>query len=648
MLGMDSTYSQAEDPRLAISVHFNRIHIYGPLGVGEKNLINLLHQKTGLSSQQSTLATSIISIRKDHMSFEKMNDTLLDDILLHTSKEPQRIAHYNLAQSEFFSIDEVQSTLQIPKHTNKRSVQQLIRQVSFCEQSSTLRNQKPPHGNIHKILNWYEFVDLGGQSQFSQLLSAIVPTPCFPIFVPKLCDELNDYPIEGSTHVQLACTKKEILMYCVALEQTKSTGNHDIKLLMVGTFRDFEYQCSGETLDEKNKQLIKLLNPSIYDITLKNEGNKLIFPLNSNHPDDDEKIIQKIKNELLEMSQKGKPTDVQLRWLKLYAEISNNKSVHMIHINELIERAETFNIKDIDKFLNTFHEFHAIMYYPEVLPKVVFTSPQVLMDIFSQLVSVVTSNDMNPVIVAARDEGIISIALLNLVASRYPNCGIYKDNFFEPKDFINILLHLNIIFKCNGKSCDEAKYFMQTLLKELSRQDIARELSGCTDSTTTLILFSSTNGHSVIRYGEFCFIVTSLLLKNWKIAYNSENKPFCIFSNCIKLLAFGCAVMLVDRVSSYEIYITASNVELYQCIYSDIKESIIDEVTQIEIPCPCKENSSSHHHALFNENGTSVTCSHDTRRRYTLSSAGPNGIQWLETTGGLLWMSVAYCNWACD
>ena len=637
-LGTDSTHCQSEDPRLAISIYFNRIFICGLPGVGKMNFTNLLlKDTTTVSSQQSTLAKSILSVAKNVTSFEKMDDVLLD-VVLGTIKQPSRIDTEKL---ELFSTDEVQSTLLIPKRKEPAP----NRQVSSCEKYSTLQNQKSPHGKEPLVLNWYQCIRSGGQSKSCQLLSTIIPKP-------SLRDKLNDHPkVEAfinvgnfTTHQSALLNSKILMQDCAALEQTEIMDNH-IKLLIAGTYRNIEDQCSRETMDDKNQQIMKRLMPSINPVTLNNEGNELTISVNSSQSnEDDEKAIDEIQKKLLEMRHKVKPTNVRFRWLKFYQEIIKDKSVQIIRFNELFEIAKEYDIKDLEEFLDTFHDFHAILYYPQVLPSVVFTDPQVLLDLITQVIEVVALSDMDHLIQAACCEGIISIELLDFVASRYPNSNIYKENVFQPHDFINILLHLKVITKCNWKS--EAEYFMPTLLKELDIDAIARELSSGTGSAAPLIMFLSINERSWIKRGAFYSIVTSLLLfENWKIASNSENKPLCIYFNCIKLLATGCVVTLVDQVACIEIYITAPNVELYQQIYSDIRKSTVDQACLIGTSCPCMKSSVSSHLAFFSDQTTLVACSQDPRKMFLLSSIDADGKLWFETTGKLLLLP---CNPNCN
>ena len=633
---------------VSLSVHFNQILICGPSRAGKTRFMNLLLKNATVSSQQNPLKIPILSVSKDGTSFVKMDDALLDEMHGSTKKPP------SIAQS--FSIDEMQSALHIPKHTKNDSdnpmpsvsfasketymkessepvpSQSVRRPFSHCQVTSTLQNQHPTYDKNLPVLNWYQFIDFGGQSQFCRLMSTIVSKPNFTIFV------LDDHPNEEGrsnadgfeTHDQPPLTNKEILMHCPALELAEKTDK-SIKLLITGAFKD---QSTGKTMDDKI-----MLGPSIYPTTLKNESKMLISPLNSEQLYEvDETVVEELRTMLLEMRHKVKATNVQFQWLKLYQEVYKNK---FISRNELFEIAKKFGIKDLkdfDQFLCTFHDLRAIVYYPEVLPNVVFTDPQILIDLVAQLFNIVSCSDMNHLIQAARYEGIISIELLNFLASRYPNPSIYKDNFFEPKDVIKILLHLKVITRCNWKS--EAEYFMPALLKELDGDAIAGELSAGADSAVPMVMFLSTNKHSRIL---FCSIVTSLLsLENWKIASNSENNPWCIYSNCIKLLASGCAVTLVDRVTYIEIYISASNVKLYQCIYSDIRKSIADKVSLIKIYCPCKECSIFQHYAFFSKHDTSVTCSINPRKKFLLSSTDANSMPWLEMTGEFLLLTSEF------
>ena len=141
-------------------------------------------------------------------------------------------------------------------------------------------------------MDWLYFIDSGGQPQFHQPMLAFMHHTNLNIFVLRLCDKLSDHPPveyydERGTCISSTAsllTNEEILQRCAQATQTADQDG-DSRLIIVGTHRDL--QCDGETMEDKNKQLLELLAPSmeghlIYSNRCKRE---IIFPLNTKQPD---------------------------------------------------------------------------------------------------------------------------------------------------------------------------------------------------------------------------------------------------------------------------------------------------------------------------------------------------------------------------
>ena len=119
-------------------------------------------------------------------------------------------------------------------------------------------------------VDWMYFIDSVGQSQFHQLLPAFIRHTNLNIFVLRLCDKLSDHPTVEYYDERGTClsstrsslTNMEILQQCAQATQTVDQDG-DSKLLIVGTHRDVEDQCDGETRDDKNEKLLELLIPSM-------------------------------------------------------------------------------------------------------------------------------------------------------------------------------------------------------------------------------------------------------------------------------------------------------------------------------------------------------------------------------------------------
>ena len=152
-------------------------------------------------------------------------------------------------------------------------------------------------------MTWVYLVDSGGQPQFQELLTAFFQNAVIGIFVHKLSERLDNHP-----HVQYFDKKgKECGMgYCSPLSnrdlfqhcsQTVQSLPYTTKqstcprLAVVGTFRDEEILCTGESRNKKNQQLHEILCPILDSVLFRMGIQEVIFPVIATSPNDEDKEI---------------------------------------------------------------------------------------------------------------------------------------------------------------------------------------------------------------------------------------------------------------------------------------------------------------------------------------------------------------------
>ena len=492
-------------------------------------------------------------------------------------------------------------------------------------------------------VDWIYFIDSGGQPQFHQLLPAFMKNTNLNIFVLRLCDKLSDHPTvkyydEGGTCIYSTpslLTNKEILQRCAQATQTVDQEGVS-KLLIVGTHRDLEDQCHGETRDNKNEKLLELLTPSMEDhlMYFKADGSELIYPLNVRDPsEDDRKLTNELCQAIGSMTHFLDPEKIPLRWLVFHQEIqalSKKTNVVVLSLQECSQVAIRLHMVDDTKAaLQFFSDLSVILYYPSILPNVVFTNPQCILDIISEIVKFVAFDrkwHFNGMLVRANHEGIISEKLLEYLRIESPK--VYSKGIIEPKDLIGLMVHLGIASKCeNG---DE--YFMPSLLNTLDPQVVQDLLSQCSDHIAPMALCQEKGW---FKCGSFNFIITSLLSsKKWTLA-KKGNKLLCVYLNCIKMsFNKSCNVTLIDNASYIEIHLHGHAAVLSE-VCPKIKRCLVDaceEEVQIAFLCPCKLFGDMHL-AICTEESLKhkmVVCSKDESKAFHLSELGANAELWLQ------------------
>lgn len=442
-------------------------------------------------------------------------------------------------------------------------------------------------------VDWIYFIDSGGQPQFQQLLPAFIRHTNLNIFVLRLCDKLSAHPTieyyDGSgtcdSSIPSLLTNKEILQYCTQVTQTVDQ-NGDSRLLIVGTHRDLEHRCNGETRDDKNKQLVELLIPSMKNHLMfcNEDSGDIIFPLNAKVQDDsDRNMTSDLYKCIQELKKSIKPINIPLRWLVFHQEIqafSKKTKSDVLDFEQCDQLASRLQMVDDTKAaLKFFSDLNVIMYYPQI-PNVVFTNPQSFLNIVTQIIVQIVYNkgSKDPLFSRARNEGIISVKLIDLLKLDFPLA--LKLSRFEAKDLISLLHHLGIVSECNSE------YFMPSLLKGQETKAIEMTLSQHPDTVAPFVVY---NEKGWLECGTQGFLITSLLSSGkWALAYQGV-KPLCVYSNCIQMYFKSILVTLVDYVSHIEIHVHG-DMDCCRMYFSDIKQSIFDSFKvkpQLGLVCPC-------------------------------------------------------------
>ena len=493
-------------------------------------------------------------------------------------------------------------------------------------------------------IDWVYFIDSGGQPQFLQLLPAFIHHTHLNIFVLRLCDKLSEHPTVGYYDERGTClsstaslmTNKEILQCCAQATQTADQDG-DSRLLIVGTHRDQENQCKEETREEKNEQLLELLTPTMKDrmMPFSADGSQLIFPINTKDPSEaDREITSGLLKTISSMKESMATRDIPLKWLVFHQEmqsLSKKTKVDFLTLQQCLQVAWRLHmVDDATAALQFFSELSVILYYPSVLPNVIFTNPQVLLDTISEIIKCVAFDRTQPhssMLVRASNEGIITEKLLEHV--KLKSSIIYKDGVIEPKNVMDLMVHLKVASKCeNG-----GEYFMPALLKDLDTQGIQEMLSSSSDSIAPMALHYE---RGWFKCGSFAFLITSLLSsKQWTLATKRGGKLLCVHSNCIKMsFNKNCIVTLMDNVSHIEVHITG-DVDICRDACPMIKRYLMEaceEGIQIAFVCPCKRVKERHlaiptdYSLKYNK----VICSIGNSVAIKLADLGVHAEVWLE------------------
>ncbi|KAL5483958.1 hypothetical protein EMCRGX_G020379 [Ephydatia muelleri] len=647
-VNMETAATVEEDPRAAVvryqyalkkgfvSAYLIKVLIVGAAGVGKTHLLHLIIDEPPPDVRQSTPVMerpvqAIQTSLNKKASLEKITDKELYDLMArsvnttqHHQKQPvhgMTHQHSNVVASRSFTTENICNDEQNLHEEKQISVPQYTGSVSEVEEQLVPYIAKTKDSSPLLDVDWVYFIDSGGQPQFHQLLPAFMHHTNLNIFVLRLCDKLSDHPTVEYYDERGSCvssttsllTNKQILQCCAQATQTTDQDG-DSRLLIVGTHRDLEHQCSDETRDDKNTQLLELLTPSMENTLVYSDmdGSELIFPLNTKAPEDsDKQIVKNLHKSILSIKRRMKPTDIPLRWLVFHRELqalSLKTKVDVLTFEQCREVALRLSmVDDTEAAILFFSDLNVVLYYPSILPNVVFMNPQSLLNIITEIIKHIVygvncTQPSDAIFVRARKEGIISLKLLE-----QDFMHLFKPQMFEAQDLINLLLYLRIVSKCK---CD---YFMPSLLKGLDAKGIEASLSQHPDSAAPCAIYYENRW---LECGSFGFLMTSLLSsEGWTLAFKG-NKLLCVYSNCIKMYYNTCVVTFVDRVSLIEIHLHG-NVD----ICSKIQQSVTNTFKvkpQFAYICPCKMFT-ERHVAKYIPTTEQLFCSKNQQQTFSLS-----------------------------
>ena len=208
--------------------------------------------------------------------------------------------------------------------------------------------------------------------------------------------------------------------------------------------------------------------------------------------------------------------------------------------------------------LQYFDRLNLCLYYPDILPDVVFSDPQVPLDKASELVqhsyklreakqgkkSEGPQEALGAEWLKFRDQGIVQLQFLK----KFPQH--YREGLFTPAHLLKLFQHLLIFAPLTS-----GEYFMPSLLQILSPKELDKHHAPSSSPAAPLIIHFP---HGWPRSGIFCCLVVFLINHcQWQVLLPSTGSPILIARNCVKfkIPRSACTVTLIDSYVNFEIHI---------------------------------------------------------------------------------------------
>ena len=322
-----------------------------------------------------------------------------------------------------------------------------------------------------------------------------------------------------------------------------------------------------ETLDEKNRQLLEMLEPEFSEqlVYSSDDMSQLIFPLNTLNPGEREKAIAQEIRRAVENSGARK-RKIPIWWYvmeQLLQQLAKELGRGVLNRAECLQMASLLNIREesFEAALVFLDELNIIMYNPKVLPDVIFINSQIPLDKLSELIyhcyrmkqtAEAGKITFKPLTKGSswkhfRDHGVVSEEVLDCFPRHYVPGIFTRDHLYKLLSSLLILAEIPPPDWVHESFKTSQKYFvMLSLLSTLSEAELEKYRFSSPTASTLLVRFPSRSR----RAGVFCCFVIHLIKHGgWKLMLDSSFiEP--IFRNCAKLelrnVSPPCTITVID------------------------------------------------------------------------------------------------------
>ena len=428
---------------------------------------------------------------------------------------------------------------------------------------------------IHKLL----VSDCGGQPQFHEVLPIFLRKMSMIIFVFKLSEDLCSRPMieyfeDGKplgTPYESDHTTEQLFQQGLRSLHThrssKDKGDDSPKIVVLGTHEDEEHKCK-ESRQTKNRKLREMMLPTFEKeiVYYQPDTGDVVFPMNAKCPGrKEEDMAQAIRSRFSRENRSDK-RQLPLQWLAfeiMLEEITLRLKRGVLSRNECLEVARRLHLDEsaLDAALMYLDELSLIFYYPDILPEVVFTNPQVLLDKISELVKV--HHDKLKKYSGEEWQKFFCHALVTV---EFLKQDVFEKHYvpglFEPEHLVLLYRKLLIFAEFS-----EGKFFVPSLLRMLSSQEISDQCLPL-DSLVAPLVLHFPDGPP--RRGIFCALVSFLTSPEnhfpgpWKLKMPVRSViPDCLHRNCIQFMIpcmkTPCAITLIDTMLQFEVHLDVAS-----------------------------------------------------------------------------------------
>ena len=524
-------------------------------------------------------------------------------------------------------------------------------------------------------------IDTGGQPEFMENMPSYVHNCHLVVLVLNLMFGLDEYPPvyyhdeKGKAYKRALPsqhTNRQIIQKVASTLQANRfsrKAGQCFRLLAIATHRDCVAESELPTRIKAFHGALKaILLPACDDELILYSENEIPFVLNLKEPDTDDLAKLALIREKISESGVGEEVEVPGSFLIFEQELvefaKQQAKRDILNLAECLQVGVKLKMKPevVEAALILFHRQITLLYFRHVLPNVVFTKPQLPLDVINSIVKFsykVASGEVKgikPIVAKYLRDGIVTEEIL--CHDLLLKC--FVPNLYEPRHAIDLMCHNFTLAPLshdpqsktgsspavppNPSTPIKREYLMMSLRPAILDKDIPQYIPAPSEIAPLVVKFSK----DCVPLSCFSSTISCLLcMYDWKLSRADNGSPECLAHNVVSLFkpATPGQIILVDVGHSIQIHIHTDRdtertdfpeicFQVKETVFTAIKQ-VFDrlQLTGIEIspaficPCPNEPNSHSASGFLFKKRWF-LHCS---KTEKSVGAAFEHHTMWLDT-----------------
>ena len=485
-------------------------------------------------------------------------------------------------------------------------------------------------------------LDSGGQPQFHEVVSILLPAVTGIISVLKLSERLNVHGevvfyrdgVQANDPYKSYLTNEQVIRHDLLAIQSEASqkGVKEMPCIaFVGTHLDLQDACTEESPDQKDERLYSMITEILSKdmqacVISSGSLRHVTFRVNTKTPTErDYRTAGQLKDALMRQS-RVQPKNLPLKWCVFEVALrkmmeQSNRQILSLQECQFIGYKLGFDAPSLKACLDYLHQLHIVSFY-DVLPNVVFASCQVVLDKITELVVYSLELKKGERVSTGADRKFHQQGILSLEILQSEACSKHYSKYFAPEGLLEILKSLFIVTEVGP-----GEYLMPCVL-EVS--DIFPSLPTPEGSVRSSFLLHFSKKSPML--GIYCCTISYLLTKaDWKLLTKDGEVVQVARNNVAFQLPreLPGKLTFLDPLSSYlEVVVDTPAIIAAEhsavVLYRDIRDTFIEamkaamrtlnyEVRTPELSFLCPEQSSQcpsfPHLAKVNATHSFLTCS---------------------------------------